>query len=371
MPSSDGDGLRAAIVAQPDDDIVRLVYADWLEENGQPARAQFIRAQVAAAQAEPFGPAAREHERAAAALLGAHPEWRQPLKRWAESAEFARGFVESAQVNAATFPRNAEAVFAAEPVRALRVIRFASTTGVVSLAPLFDTPSLERITRLDVSGLELAPTEFELLSDSPFLTNLTDLSLRGQAVNPQWLDGFLTDPLSPALAGLDVYDLGHLGPRLAEVLPRLTHRLKRLNVGRIAFTSDQMQKVLMADSLREIEELRIEWFAGTAREGALSHLNPGFVIPWNRLRLLDLSGQRIGDDGVTEIVKELCRRKEPSPLRWLSLAGCRLGADAVRALVRSDEQKVRLYHLDVTLNGLSLSQCAALRTRFPEAIVKH
>jgi uncharacterized protein (TIGR02996 family) len=33
------------IRAHPDDDAPRLVYADYLEENGQPERARFIRGQ--------------------------------------------------------------------------------------------------------------------------------------------------------------------------------------------------------------------------------------------------------------------------------------------------------------------------------------
>jgi uncharacterized protein (TIGR02996 family) len=35
----------AAICANPNDDTTRLVYADWLQENGQPERAEFIRLQ--------------------------------------------------------------------------------------------------------------------------------------------------------------------------------------------------------------------------------------------------------------------------------------------------------------------------------------
>src|SRR4051794_27217534 len=34
------------IIEHPDDDAPRLVYADWLDENGNPERAEFIRAQV-------------------------------------------------------------------------------------------------------------------------------------------------------------------------------------------------------------------------------------------------------------------------------------------------------------------------------------
>lgn len=37
--------LRIAIVTEPDDDTPRLVYADWLQENGQEERAEFIRLQ--------------------------------------------------------------------------------------------------------------------------------------------------------------------------------------------------------------------------------------------------------------------------------------------------------------------------------------
>ena len=42
---SDEKGLLAAIWDQPHDDVARRVYADWLDDNGQPERAEFIRVQ--------------------------------------------------------------------------------------------------------------------------------------------------------------------------------------------------------------------------------------------------------------------------------------------------------------------------------------
>ena len=39
------EGLMAAILAAPDDDLPRLVFADWLEENGEADHAEFIRVQ--------------------------------------------------------------------------------------------------------------------------------------------------------------------------------------------------------------------------------------------------------------------------------------------------------------------------------------
>ena len=39
------ESFLRAIIADPADDLPRLVYADWLDENGDPDRAEFIRVQ--------------------------------------------------------------------------------------------------------------------------------------------------------------------------------------------------------------------------------------------------------------------------------------------------------------------------------------
>src|SRR5207253_1417696 len=48
--------LLRAVTDQPDEDVPRLVYADWLEENGDPGRAEFIRLDVRHAQRLRDGP---------------------------------------------------------------------------------------------------------------------------------------------------------------------------------------------------------------------------------------------------------------------------------------------------------------------------
>ncbi len=40
------EALLAAVLADPGDDAPRLVYADWLDEHGEPERAEFIRVQI-------------------------------------------------------------------------------------------------------------------------------------------------------------------------------------------------------------------------------------------------------------------------------------------------------------------------------------
>jgi uncharacterized protein (TIGR02996 family) len=46
-PVTDRDALMRAICDSPDDDAPRLVYADWLDENGDPRQAEFIREHIA------------------------------------------------------------------------------------------------------------------------------------------------------------------------------------------------------------------------------------------------------------------------------------------------------------------------------------
>jgi uncharacterized protein (TIGR02996 family) len=43
-------GFLQDIVAHPEDDTPRLIYADWLEDHGDPDRAAFIRVQCALAR---------------------------------------------------------------------------------------------------------------------------------------------------------------------------------------------------------------------------------------------------------------------------------------------------------------------------------
>ena len=52
------DALRQAVLAAPDDDLPRLVFADYLEESGDPDRAQFIRVQVELAKTPEYEPLA-------------------------------------------------------------------------------------------------------------------------------------------------------------------------------------------------------------------------------------------------------------------------------------------------------------------------
>lgn len=88
---SDSDALLAAIRQAPDDDAPRLIYADWLDEHGQPERAEFIRVQIELAQKE--SPSLRKRE---AELLEEHHDLFAGAFKSADfRLRFKRGFITS------------------------------------------------------------------------------------------------------------------------------------------------------------------------------------------------------------------------------------------------------------------------------------
>src|SRR5262249_25552794 len=73
--------MLCAVLAQPEDDLVRLACADWLDENGQAARAAFIRCQIALHQRPEFDPEAVDLDIRSETLLAEHE--RSWLGEWA------------------------------------------------------------------------------------------------------------------------------------------------------------------------------------------------------------------------------------------------------------------------------------------------
>src|SRR4051812_25885328 len=92
-PMPDDDAFLRAIIDNPDDDLPRLVYADWLDEHGDPDRAEFIRLQCAMARPPMTKAEFEQRFGRSDELLAANRErWLGPLSAFVESAYFRRGF---------------------------------------------------------------------------------------------------------------------------------------------------------------------------------------------------------------------------------------------------------------------------------------
>ena len=140
---SDHDALLAAVLANPDDDLPRLVLADWLEETGQPvsiARAHFIRAQI---EAENHSLGTPERDRLDALanhlyFMCSH-EWADELPGWFAQDRnridddrlpqpkpygYRRGFVADVQLSLADLSTRGHQIFEVAPVQTVRVSGF-------------------------------------------------------------------------------------------------------------------------------------------------------------------------------------------------------------------------------------------------------
>jgi uncharacterized protein (TIGR02996 family) len=120
---SDADALLQSILDDPTADAPRLVYADWLEEHGEQARAELIRVQCEPARL-PEGESRRaELEARERALLNAHEnEWAAPLRGLVDGWEFRRGFVEEVWFFSEPTPERLQAVGRLAPVPDVLVV---------------------------------------------------------------------------------------------------------------------------------------------------------------------------------------------------------------------------------------------------------
>src|SRR5262245_44796938 len=106
------DAFLQAITASPEDDTPRLVYADWCEENGEPDRADLIRAQCELARLTTDSPRRRLLAARAWELVNRHgEEWAAPVRDLVEEWHFRRGFIDRVTVSAETLITRADELF--------------------------------------------------------------------------------------------------------------------------------------------------------------------------------------------------------------------------------------------------------------------
>jgi uncharacterized protein (TIGR02996 family) len=207
---SDEDALLAAIAAHPDEDTPRLMYADWLDEHGDPVRAEFIRVQIEAARVERLSQA--EQTRAAAVLkrdrvLTAvyRDELLGPLAPLARSADtyFRRGFVSLVRLPVGAFLDHADRLAAHRPRPGVRV------TGVAGrLADFLRCPRLNLVTEITAypafgTPYRELPEEDEVVAGTNRLTRLAVLDLDACGVG-DWFCAWLGNFRLPALEVLSL-----------------------------------------------------------------------------------------------------------------------------------------------------------------------
>ncbi len=222
------EGFLQAILNEPDDDVHRLVYADWLDEHDDP-RGAFIRAQVEAAGLPADDPRRDELERQAGDLLRRHQdEWDRPLldaagydprsggvlgmigriarffrASWPKPPlylrEYHRGFVDVVHFDMGKFVERAEALFRAAPIQ--EVYFELVSARMTDLAAL---PLLERVRGLHLIYTYLREDALIELLASPHWTGLRTLDMPGNHLSEHSVRLLAASTCAKRLATLNV-----------------------------------------------------------------------------------------------------------------------------------------------------------------------
>jgi len=392
--------LYQSILQNPDDDAVRLIYADWLEENGDPPRAEFIRAQIYLSTMDRAEPQFEELQLRVAALLQANrSKWEEEVPRWArDHVDFKRGFVEQIRCTAKDWIRGAKGLWREVPVRSLHLAR--ASSGLDALLghttmtrlrglqfdpeyippavtrPFFSSESLIHLRSLTLSGCDLREWALRQLAESPHLTHLVTLKLSHNHIRDAGIERLSTAASLGRLAHLDLgmNEVGATGAGdlaqspLAEHLEHLDLSMNRLgDAGVEELTCGRMPclKWLMLgnNQLLGIEPLA-EWESLSNVVGLDLHANPlgaaGFRTlarsPHLRaLRWLDLHENQIEPDWF-EVVRDSTLLDH---LTTLNLGANQLGDKGVSILAQSSHLRT-LTRLDVSNNGVTPEGLRAL-----------
>ncbi len=385
-------GFLVDIAANIDDDTPRLVYADWLVENGREERAEFIRVQVERARLPAWDAAQvrlrlREQE-----LLKRHgEEWLAELPaitgtRW---EGFRRGVV--AEVSFASYEAmraNAPAVRAVAPVEAATVhwprkgeardgppiaeLRELTLTGRPwdrEIGRLAKSPQLVTVRALNLLGL--SADDLGRLAASPHLSGLRVLRLQSNGLGNTGVRA-LTG--APALRGLEVLDLS--GPGYYESY-----------YDDPIITADGMEALAGWDGLAGLRSLTLDGshirrtglraLLRSPKAGALRELSlrkgrlDGLAVeefrsagPGLRLESLDLGENDLKKAGVEHLASAACL----GGLKALRLDRCEVPMTGARVLAKKAAFLDGLRLLEVGHNSFGPGGLAALLEREPPAL---
>lgn len=336
--------LEAAIAASPDDPAPYLVYADWLQEQGDP-HGELIAVQAAAKSSRDPALATRERElfaRLRAPLtgpldlvLGEHVE-----------LEWRFGFITRARLGAAEFC-DVDGVRAFTALRGLRAARFlrelelnlldpndADYAGLLTAIRDLGAPSTLRRFTVDVKEAQISWTALGDLSRVyPAFANLEHLYLRVGAIELGAID-------LPKLRSLEIVTGSLSQANVASVSEARWPELKKL----VLYFGDPS-------------------YGGDCTVDDLDAILSGEAIP--HVNHLALANAIFADD----IARALGHAKVVSQLRWLDLSKGAMSDEGGEALLANQAALQRPARIDVRQNFLSEEMCEELRRTFGAKIM--
>jgi uncharacterized protein (TIGR02996 family) len=353
-------GFLADILAHPDEDAPRLIFADWLEDHGATesdrARAELIRLQCRMAPLDEFCDERDDLVPREKELLEVYREvWQRELPKWAQRqcCTFRRGFVAVIDTNAESFTHggahqlfqvtplegvilgypggSAETILECSFLERLKELSLPSSLSAADYALLAGAPQLKnlRCLRLD-QGSMVNPCEALVLADSPHLTRLTDLEFELDAWDANAVPTMLAAPGILRLTGLKLSFGNHFSTHDARAFADFPHpgQLRKLDLSWVNLSEGILLALVESPLLRRLRVLDL----------ARSHINLsaaaeglGSAPCSETLYRLDLTDTGLGDAGA----RALAASRHLTGLRHLNLSSNQIGPEGAEALALS------------------------------------
>jgi uncharacterized protein (TIGR02996 family) len=408
MPSVEEQAFIRRIQANPDEDGPRLIFADWLDEQGD-SRGEFIRLQCALASLSFDDPLYSELKAREQHLRDQHePEWKAPIRRLVTDCQFHRGLIEAISIEARSFIELGDELFQLAPIRRVRFLEIGK-----DFAELVQSPLLSKIRELDLCGSYLGNGVPNMLSRSPYLSQIEMLDLAFNDLTDRGIQTLAEMPSLGRVRRLHLNDnnsLGELGMGALANSPYL-EELRHLDISGNEINDFAIQAFLKGKFLTKLEK----WIVHSNRIGdrgvaALVHspllsqlltFSPTLDLRKNeigpmgaqslaesplmdRVEFLDLSGNGIGEVGIEALgnspyfinlralnvqsnritdtgVFALGQLASMPALEQLDLTGNLVSESSVKALQEAVTLGNWRKQLDVRMDGISLIRTAPRR----------
>lgn len=325
----DAQAIYRTILDAPLDDAPRLILADWLDEQGESERAEYLRLACAIDRAK-FADTTlplRQRRDTLEAQLQRHIWDDLPdiaMSVYWENGPYPRGFCQAVRVpDVTTLQHYWPKLTAQAPVIEVQL------TGKENLAPLAEMPELGRIHHLNVSFNHVGANDLAMraILRSRYLHTLTGLGCGSTSVGEETMTVLADCPATSTMRVLDLF-INNLDAGLGKLAQtRGWKALEELNLHSIQADVDDWERLLHSPACHALKRLRF--------------------------------GPPFGARGV----QALAQSPVLSNLKHLAIVRNTDGAACVRALVAGDCHSVRELELlcPIEDNGAeALAHCASL-----------
>jgi uncharacterized protein (TIGR02996 family) len=401
-------GFLHDILENPEDDTPRLVYADWLEDQGRVERAELIRVQCELVRLDRYDPRWPGLRRREDQLLAHTWQWIEDIGLGElEEPQFRRGFLEHAAfANCLDYLAQARRLLQRVPmssaafgalvdvddereasdglrkllgskyIRPLRRLEFHTTEDFPreGLALLSRLPSRACLEELDLSDNDLNDEDVEVLARCPTLARLRVLNL---GYNDFGAEGVYHLAASPHVAGLRelILDGGEYRNHGVEGIVELVSSsyltgLTALSLYNNHIGSEGLTQLARWPGLEGLVRLNLGYYFrhdAAERDPDPAGMRELVESPqWKVLRELDVSNGTLGDLATLEM---FLAAANVATLRVLHLGGFGDQEDEAARLVARAPVLDGLIELHFDRHGLTLAGRHLLHERFGERLL--